>query len=307
MLQIFFLGLIGFVLARKKALSGEGIAGLTSFLIVVTFPALIFWQVITKFSFALYPDWWIFSLASLVITALGLSAGFLFSQSLKDVQEKREFISLVGFQNSGYLPLSLLGWLLPKEQLSVMLIYLFLFLLGFNLVIWSWGVYFLSARKLKHFSLGSLFSPPVIATLLGFAFISLKINWLIPKFILSPLEMLGNCSFPLAMIVVGAGLAELACAKPLNKNIMLKLILAKLVALPFLGLVFLSYFKLPYWMGLLIILELAMPSANSLAVIVKRYSQEERIISQGIFITHIVSLLTLPVFLALLNGVVFRP
>ena len=307
MLQIFFLGLIGFILARKKALSREGIAGLTLFLIGVTFPSLIFWQIITKFSFTLYPDWWIFSLASLVITALGLSAGFLFSQSLKDAQEKREFISLVGFQNSGYLPLALLGWLLPKGQLNVMLIYLFLFLLGFNLVIWSWGVYFLSARKLKHFSLGSLFSPPVIATLLGFAFISLKINWLIPKFILSPLEMLGNCSFPLAMIVVGATLAELAPAKPLDKNIILKLILAKLVALPLLGLLFLNYFKLPYLMGLLIILELAMPSANSLAVIVKRYSQEERIISQGILITHIVSLLTLPVFLALLNGVVFRP
>lgn len=305
MLQIFFLGFIGFILARRRALSEAGVSGLASFLIGVSLPSLIFWQVITKFSFALYPDWWVFVLISLLITAMGLSAGFLFSFKIKDAQARREFVSLTGFQNAGYLPLALLGWILPQEQLGVMLIYLFLFLLGFNLVIWSWGVYYLSAHKLKKFSFASLFSPPVIAVILGLAFIALKINRFLPGFVLSPLEMLGNCSFPLAMIVVGASLAQLSSRGASDGKIMLKLIFAKLIFLPSLGLLFMSYFHLPYLMGLLIILELAVPSANNLVVISRQYEQGEKIVSSGILYSHIAALITLPVFLALYNLIVY--
>lgn len=306
MLQIFFLGAIGFFLVKKKVLSAEGVTGLTRLLIEVVFPALIFWQIVTKFSFSLYANWWKFSLLSLTITGLGLLVGCVFSISIRENQLKREFISLVGFQNSGYLPLTLLGWIVPKEQLSTILIYLFLFLLGFNLVIWSWGVYFLSSHRAKYFSFGSLFSPPVIATLCGFIFVLLKINTVIPKFVLSPLEMLGNCSFPLAIIVVGASLADLYVAKPTDKKLILRLILAKLILLPLIGLLLITYIKVTYFVGLFIVLQLAVPSATSLAVIVRRYGQDERLISQGIFISHITSLVTLPLFLSLYNWIVFQ-
>ncbi|OGX25804.1 MAG: hypothetical protein A3J51_04450 [Omnitrophica WOR_2 bacterium RIFCSPHIGHO2_02_FULL_45_21] len=334
MLQIFLLGLVGFVLVRKKILLSEAVTGLSSFLIGVAFPALIFWQLVTKFSFSLYPDWWIFPLASFIITGLGLCVGFLFSLSVKDARLRREFVSLVGFQNAGYLPLTLLAWIVPGGYRDILLIYLFLFLLGFNLVIWSWGVYFLSASKLKTFSFAGLFSPPVIAILLGFTFVSLKLNSLIPKFILQPIELLGNCSFPLAVVVLGATLAELSNYKPegsglpsdrqshkpegsglpsdrqshrpFEKKTISKLILAKLIVLPSLGLLFVSSFRLPYLLGLLIIMELAVPSANSLAVIARKYPEEEKLISQGIFISHLVSLITLPVFLALFHWIALR-
>ena len=306
MLQMFLLGLIGFILVRKKTLSAEGLSGLTTFLIGLSFPALIFWQIITKFSFSLYPDWWIFPLVSFIITGLGLSVGFLFSLPARDAQLRREFVSLVGFQNAGYLPLTLLAWIAPKEYQDILLIYLFLFLLGFNLVIWSWGVYFLSAHKLKNFSLAGIFSPPVIAILAGLAFVALRLNGLMPKFILQPIELLGNCSFPLAVVVVGATLAELSSHRPFQKKLISKLILAKLIVLPALGLLLVSSFRLPYLLGLLIIMELAVPSANSLAVIARKYSEEEKLISQGIFISHLASLITLPVFLAIFQWITLR-
>ena len=311
MLEIFFLGLVGFILVRRKILSQEGLAGLTSFFIDISFPALIFWQIVTRFNFRLYPDWWLFPLASLAITALGLSVGYLFSLSLENAQGKREFICLVGFQNSGYLPLVLLNWIVPKEQLGQMLIYLFLFLLSFNLVIWSWGVYFLSAHKLRQFSLASFLSAPVIAMLLGLGFVFLNIVRFLPQFILSPLAALGNCSFPLAMVVVGASLAELYNLKGVeskaaaSNGAILKLVLAKLIVLPLLGLLFIKHFKITYLVGLLIILELAVPSATNLAIISRRYSQKDEIISRGIFISHIASLITLPLALAAFNLIVF--
>ncbi len=306
MLQIFFLGAIGFILVRKKVISGEGVTGLTKLLIEVVFPALIFWQIVTKFEFRQFPRWWMISLLSIGITALGIGIGYILGYSIKDKQEKREFMCLVGFQNAGYLPLTLLGWIVPQEQLSTMLIYLFLFLLGFNLVIWSWGVFFLSDHKAKRFSMGSLFSPPVIATLAGFICVIFKINQVIPDFILSPLGMLGNCSFPLAVIVVGASLADLYVGRSIATGQMFRLVLAKLIIMPLIGLAVIMYVRLPYLIGLLLVLQLAVPSATTLAIVARRYGQKEKLISQGVFITHIVSLATLAVFLTLFNWIVFR-
>ena len=334
MLQVFVLGLVGFVLVKKGMLSPQGLDGLTDFFIGLVFPALIFGQIVREFDFKAVGYWWLFPLLSLGITGLGLLAGYGFGFSLKDAQTKREFIALSGFQNSGYLPLVLLKGILPPEQLGPMLIYLFLFLLGFNLVIWSWGVSFLSARPAASFGYGcgyrkphhrplaygkpnyglvanmfswaSLFSPPVLAVILGLVFVILKIGRFIPQFILFPIEMLGNCSFPLAMVVVGASLAQLYNKQAIDLRNIIKLSLLKLCILPLLGLLFLSLVRLPYLIGLLIILELAVPSATNLAIITRKYARQEKIISQGIFFSHILSLITLPVFLTLFNIIVSR-
>lgn len=307
MAQIFFLGLIGFLLVRRKILSEEGLEGLTDFFICVSFPALIFWQIITKFSFSQYPNWWIFPCLSLGITGLGLFVGYIFSLPLKDAQVRKECICLVGFQNAGYLPLVLLNRIVPQEQLAAMLIYLFLFLLGFNLVIWSWGVYFLSAHTLRSFSFKSLLSPPVVSILAAFILVWLNINKFIPALILYPLESLGNCSFPLAIVVIGASLAELHGLKKekqalaITPESILMVLLAKLVVLPLIGLALVGYFRIPRLLGFLIVLELAVPSATNLAIISRRYAQKDIIISRGIFLSHMVSLITLPVFLALFS------
>ncbi len=306
MLQVFVLGLVGFVLVKKGILSPPGLDGLTNFFIGLVFPALIFSQIIREFDSRAVGNWWLFPLLSLGVTALGLLAGYGFSFNLKEKQTRREFIALSGFQNSGYLPLVLLKGILPPGQLGPMLIYLFLFLLGFNLVIWSWGVSFLAGRKSERFPWASLFSPPVLAVILGLGFVMLKIVRFIPQFILLPIEMLGNCSFPLAMVVVGASLSQLYNRQELDWRNIVKLSLIKLCFLPLLGLLFVSFVRLPYLIGLLLVLELSAPSATNLAIIARKYARQEKIISQGIFFSHILSLITLPVFLTLFNIIVSR-
>ncbi len=76
-----------------------------------------------------------FPLISIAITAAGLLAGLIFAKFIPDGQQRMQFISLVGFQNSGYLPLALVAALLGPQRLGTIFIYLFLFLMGFNLLI----------------------------------------------------------------------------------------------------------------------------------------------------------------------------
>lgn len=296
--QIFILGAIGYFLVKKNILTRQGMDLISRLVIEITLPAMIFSRLIQGFKFSLKPAWWIFPLTSLAITVLGLIVGSAFAGFIKRGEHKRQFLSLVAFQNSGYLPLALAAALLSPEETNLMFIYIFLFLLGFNLVMWSLGVYFLSYQRSKKFELGSLFSPPVVATIFTMALVGLGVNRFVPELILKPLRMVGDSTLPLAMLVVGGGLGLIQIQRVEFKPVVL-LILAKLLILPLLGLLFIRRFSLPQPFSLLLIMQLAMPSATSPSLIITRYNREDLLISQGILITHLVSLVTIPLFLSL--------
>jgi len=298
MTQIFILGAIGYFLLKKGLLAEAGLDILSRLVVEITLPFLIFCQLMKDFRFNLYPNWWIFPVLSLLITIVGLLFGYLFVGFIKGEQHKLQFLSLITFQNSGYLPLALIAALMPKDKMDTMLIYLFLFLLGFNLIIWSFGVYMLSWHERKRFEMGGLFSPPVIATLVSLVIIFFNLNKFIPQEILKPLRMIGDCTLPLAMFVVGGSLA-LIHLKRIDKKAIFLVVFLKLVVLPILGLWLILKFKLPQLMGLLIIMELAVPAATSLSVITRHYKKEDLLISQGVFFGHLISLITLPLFLSL--------
>ncbi len=296
--QILLLGAIGYFLVKKNILGEDGLNALSRLVIEITLPILIFCQLVKDFKFNLYPNWWSFPLLSLVINLFGLITGLLFIGFIRGEQHRIQFLSLTTFQNSGYLPLVLVAALLPKEKMDVMFIYIFLFLLGFNLVIWSGGVYMLTFTRAKRFEMGSLFSPPVIATIFTLVLIYFGLDKFVPEGLMKPLRMAGECTLPLAMFVIGGSLAQIKL-RHIDKKVMFYMSLAKLIILPLLGLWLVVQLKLPELLGLLIIMQLAMPSATSLTLITRHYKKEDLLISQGVFLGHIFSIISIPLFLSL--------
>lgn len=297
-LQIFMLSAVGFLLVRKRFLSGRGLDDLSRLVMDVSLPVLIFCQLIKDFSFCLYPNWWVFPLISIAITVFGLVAGFLFVRFIDKEQEKLQFLSLVAFQNSGYLPLALVAALFPAQSLGEIFIYLFLFLMGFNLVMFSLGVHILNFHKEKKIKLSSLLSMPVLATLLSLVIVYFGINKLFPDSLIKPLRILGDTTLPLAMIVVGGNLAQINL-KAINKKAVILLILVKMIILPLSGILFLRVFNISGLLGLLILIQLAMPSAVTVSTILRASNKEDILATQGIFITHLAALITVPAFLIL--------
>jgi len=64
-----------------------------------------------------------------------------------------------------------------------MFIYIFLFLIGFNVLVWSFGICFLSECSIKRFELGTIFSPPVLATIISLVLAGIGVDKFIPEFI----------------------------------------------------------------------------------------------------------------------------
>ncbi len=296
--QIFILGAIGYFLVKKNILTRQGMDLLSRLVIGITLPAMIFSQLIRGFKFDLEPAWWVFPLTSFAITFLGLLVGGFFVNLIKQDEAKRQFLSLVAFQNSGWIPLALAAALLSPEEAGLMFIYIFLFLLGFNLVVWSLGVHFLSSQLNKRFELSSLFSPPVLATVITMILVGLGVNRFIPGIILKPLRMIGSSTLPLAMFVVGGSLGLIQIRRVQLKPLVL-VVVSKLLILPLLGLLFIWKFSLPWLFSLLLIMQLAMPSATSLSLIITHYKREDLLISQGVLFTHLFSLISILLFLSL--------
>jgi len=132
--QIFLLGAIGYFLMKKDILGEPGLDVLSRLVVEITLPALIFCQLIKDFSFDLYPNWWIFPLISIAITGAGLLLGSLLTGFIKGPQRKMQFLSLIAFQNSGYLPLAMIAAMLPKDKIDTAFIYFFFF---WDLIWWS--------------------------------------------------------------------------------------------------------------------------------------------------------------------------
>lgn len=296
--QIFILAALGFFLVKKTLLSSAGLDALSRLVIQIIFPALILAQMLKNFSFNLYPNWWIFPLISLAITIIGLSVGWGLLKLSRLKTGKLQFLSLIAFQNSGYLPLALAAAIFTGQQANDIFIFIFLFLLGFDLVAWSLGIYLLTYEKQVKFRLSSLFSPPVIANLTSLALIAVGINKFIPDVLFKPLSMVGNCTLPLAMLVVGGNVA-LVQLKNIDKKITFIFLLGKLIILPLFGILIVLKLALPYLLGFLIVMQLAMPSATSLSVIIRRFNKQDALISQGIFFSHVIGLFTIPLFLSL--------
>ena len=72
-----------------------------------------------------------------------------------------------------------------------------------------------------------------------------------------------------------------------------------MVIFPALGFWLITLLKLPELIGLLIVMQLTAPPATSLSVIMRHYKKEDLLISQGIFFGHMLSIITIPLFLSL--------
>lgn len=296
--QIFLLAALGYALVKSKFLGSEGLSAISRLVMDITLPMLMFCQLLEKFSFSSFANWWIFPLLSVGVALFGLGLSWLFSFLVPGREHKPQFLSLVTFQNSGYLPLALIAALLPPDQAEVMFIYLFLFLIGFNALIFSLGIHMITFHKKRKFELASLFSPPVIAMSAALVLIFFGGDKFIPQLVLKPMRLVGDCTLPLAMLIIGGNLAEMNLGR-IHRGPLALALLFKLVVMPVLGLILILVARLPALIGLLLLIQLAMPPATTLSVLVRYYKKEDYLVSQGIFFGHILSMISIPVFLSL--------
>jgi predicted permease len=301
--KILMLIAVGYALRFAKLLKSDGIDGLSKLLLWVCLPSLILTKIISTFNPGSFPGWWFLPLCSMAMSIGGLAIGYLFQRPLPHFTSGREFMSACAFQNSGYLPMTLVAFVCSGAFCDRILVYIFLFLIGFNLAIWSFIPAFLSHSFRRNFNLRSLLNPPLIATV--FAIISVFAagpEWL-PHLFYDPLHMLGEACFPLALVTLGAYLAESGGYKAKNGLALASCLVAKLIILPLIVFFIVKVTTLDISYKFFIVIEATMPSAVSLAIIGYEKKADNQFLTSMIFYSHLCAILTIPAWLYIFSFV----
>jgi len=301
-LRMFLMGAVGYYLVKRGIVAEFVLNTFNDLLVYLFLPCLIFHDFLTKFSFSVYENWWIFPLLGIIVSLAGFVIGEMLSFLLRNKGKKNQFLSLCAFQNSGYIPLLIAEVILKPEDASQMYMYIFLFLVGFNFLIWSLGVKLISEKGRSLVSLKDFYNPPILATLISLIIIFFGLNRFIPEIVIGSLGSFGSCTMPLAILVVGGSLAMIKIHEKRYLSDVGLAVLTKLVVFPALILAALFLLKIKSMLGLLLIIQAAAPSAVTLTVIAKYYQKDETFINQTIFYSHVLGLITFPIFLILYQG-----
>jgi predicted permease len=301
--QVLVLAGFGFMLFRAGIIDDCGNRFIARLLIDVTVPALIIDAMIKNFSFSFRPAWWVFLLISIVFYLTGIGISRVLYSCGPAVCRSREVMLLSGFQNSAYLPLNIINVLFFGQDKDTLLIYTFLYLLGYNILMWSGGALLVFKEGQKRFSWHLLLAPTTVATVLV---LLIKLcggaQARLPEIIATPIALMGQMTFPLSMLFLGASLAEAGKPK-VDAQFVREIWVASLIKLFLMpaGCLLLCMY-VPGMKGLLgffIMLQAVMPSAVSVPVVTKIHSGDYHFTSQAVVIMHILSMVSIPLWLDL--------
>lgn len=297
-IKMVFIIFLGFYLYRREIFKDEALDFITTFVVNISVPFLIFANIVSQFNPTTMPSPFIFIGISIGIFILGLIGGIFFSSGVKG-SVRREFILLTSFQNCGYLPMTLTLFLFDVSTQRIFLNYIFLYILGFNILMWSVASYLILKKKEERFKISSLFTPPILSVVISLIVVYTGVKRGIPNFIISPVEMIGQTSFVLSMIILGGWLAKSSLRTYINDINVVKVVIVKLVVIPLVVFVLILKFRLYSLLGLFILMEASMPSAASLPIVASMRGAKGEFVSYGVFVTHLVSIITIPIWIEL--------
>jgi predicted permease len=214
---------------------------------------------------------------------------------LGDARRRHTFALTAGVQNYGYLPIPLARLLFDDGTLGVLMVHN----VGVELALWTVGVFALTGGL--GGGLRRAVNPPSIAVVLGLGLNALGLGGAIPGFLRQALALLGEAAIPLAVLLVGATVADHFSPAALRggaATIGVGLVL-RLLALPALFLLAALTLPLTPELRRVLVLQAAMPAALFPVVMVRYYGGEAATALRVVLGSSLVSLLTTPLWLGL--------
>jgi malate permease and related proteins len=305
--SVFLVGLIGYVSVKRRLLSHTGVTELARLLVDFILPAMLFYAMFTQYthdkaSMLIYTG-----CGQISLIATGIVAGIALSRLFRVKSHKGTIATLCSMQNNVYLPLPIAMALLPPELRAKALFIIGCFVMFFTPTLWSLGVVLISGRRDAGGGWAArardALNPPFLAAILGLLtkILFIELGWEMPQLILSATKMIGDATTPLAMIVLGGLLAEAQWSRDFEPRAIIVVTVVKLILLPALTILAVRNFgKLDPVFTFILALEAAAPPATNISLVAKRFGGNTSLIALTLFITYMISMVTIPIWMSLL-------
>ncbi|KNF09695.1 auxin efflux carrier family protein [Gottschalkia purinilytica] len=300
---LFILVIVGYIIKKINILTDDLIKGFSEFILKLTLPLLIMVSMDREFSKdRLIFTGLIFGI-SVVIYFMKTFISTLFVKmfSIKEPQ-KGVYKMLIIFSNLGFMGIPVINAMYGEEGVF----YAAILNIVFNIFLWTMGVEIITSYSNKEKCTENgikklLLNPGIGGVMVGLILFLTPLK--LPQMLYDPMYMIGNTTTPLAMIVVG-GLLGGTKIDSMFKNY--KLIIASItrtVIIPLILLGVFMIFKLPKMIAGVIIVSDSMPSAANVAIFARRYESDYDLASQGVFISTLINMATIPLILYLFSKI----
>jgi predicted permease len=295
---IFLVIIAAGAMSRCGTITREQIDGLSSATVKLFLPCLIFAKIVQHLEPAAQPGWWALPLAGIAMALAGTALGC--GAFVGRLPARRDMLPVAGMQNAGYLVLPV-GLALYPADFDRFAIYVFLFILGFNPVLWSLGKVLVTGNSGQKPGWRDLVTPPLIANLLGISVALSGAGRLLPMPVLRAVDLIGTAAIPVATVVLGAVLGGIAVRVRPYLGDTLRAMAVKFVALPLVVAVVLQLLHLQITNPLLaefFMIEAASAPAVALVLQVRTYGGDERRIGTAMFLSYLACTVALPAWVA---------
>jgi predicted permease len=296
-LKVFLIIAAAGLLVRRGVLDQRAVSGLSDATVVLLLPCLIFSKVVDNLDPSAVRFWWALPIIGIAMAGAGLTVAALAFAT--ELPAKRNMLPLASMQNAGYLVLPI-GLALYPDRFDRFAVYCFLFILGFNAILWSVGK-LLATEGGGARGLRGLLTPPLVANLAALSCALTGAGRLLPGPFLDGVRLVGQAAVPVAAVVLGGVLGGIS---PRLRPYLwdgTRVLAIKLGVLPLITVVVLRAAGIEAIDPLLarfLILEAASAPAVGIMLQVRTYGGDESKVGSLMLAAYAACAITLPLWLA---------
>ncbi|MFW6387005.1 MAG: AEC family transporter [Bacillota bacterium] len=294
---LFLIISVGYIMRKKGLIDSELNRGLSDILLDIVLPALIISSMTRKINSELINNSLaIFLLSIAVYGLIIIFSGFIARRLGLPYRRQTVFRFVLIFGNVGYMALPVLDIIYPDYGIY----YAVISNAVFNFIQWTYGIYLFQ----RHgddvgVSWNKLLNNGIIATMIGFFL--LVTGFRFPSPVAGAVELIGEMTFPLSMIVIGSSLAGVRARNVIRDKYIFLLSAFKLIIIPGILFLILRQLPLPAIVANITVLLIAMPSGANGVLFAERYDGDQTFAAECVFLSTLFSLLTLPAFITLVK------
>lgn len=298
MIVIFVMILIGVYLYKKKHLSNVSSKDLSWLIVNVTNPITLLCSALSEEEKVSVGDLGIAFLSFAVMYAILIPLAYLIPMLLNVDRDRRyAYRMLAIFGNVGFIGIPFASAVLGPKSL----IFVSICCLVFNIIIYTYGAASLKAvAKEQHpdedredvFSAKDIINSGTVMAVITIVVYLLDIK--MPDIIDSTLNYIADCTTFLSMIVLGVSVAQMVPKEVFTRWRLYVFVILRQILVPILFIFVMRMFITNELILKTIAVMAAMPAANMPLMMAKQYGVKEDMISAGIILTTLTSIITIP-------------
>lgn len=292
---------IGLWLYRSGRLGDQARTDLTGLLLTVTAPCLAMYTLYEKeLTSETIVSTVQVTVAGICYLIIGTILAWAYAKVMKTDQKDRGcyIVMMVGL-NNGFMGLPITKEIFGADALYLLAIYI----IFMNLYFYTAAVLLMTSGK-GAFSLKeagkALLSPVMMGLLIGGVMMILGIQP--PAMVDGLIRSLGDVTVPLSMIVVGLQLGQSNLASILKNRQLIVCSLGAMIFIPLVTFLIVNMMPLHNTVKIVIIFSTVFPAAVIPAVLAEQYGANGKLMAEGVTLTTILSMITIPVAASVLTA-----